>query len=93
MIKSLEKRKKVLLLHPQQRKTLLEIPIAGKNRKERNFQKKIRKSLRELKKLFTFAPRKTRKVHWKIGRKTEKGSEKKSFKIFRVLLAGNKKNF
>lgn len=32
--------------------------------------------------LFTFAPRKTGKVHWEIGREIEKKGRKKSFKNF-----------
>ena len=32
--------------------------------------------------LFTFAPRKTRKVHWDIGREIEKKEAKKKFQFF-----------
>ncbi|MBL0736710.1 hypothetical protein JI750_07435, partial [Flavobacterium sp. GN10] len=52
--------------------------IEGRNSQK----KKIKKSLREKKKLFTFAPRKTRKVPWQTGKKNEKMRRKKSFKNF-----------
>jgi len=46
------------------------------------FEKKIGKSLREKKKLFTFAPRKTRKLIERLEGKVEKLKRQESFKIF-----------
>ncbi|QLC65810.1 hypothetical protein LPB248_13805 [Flavobacterium sp. LPB0248] len=50
--KVLEKRKKVLLLHPQQRKALFEILAGRKDLKERNFQKKRFGKACEIRKCF-----------------------------------------
>ncbi|WP_281631418.1 hypothetical protein [Flavobacterium luteolum] len=51
-IKVLEKRKKVLLLHPQQRKALFEILAGKKDLRERNFQKKRSGKACEIRKCF-----------------------------------------
>ena len=94
MEKSLDNRKKALLLHPQRRKTLLDIPAALSDFQERNFRKKkIKKSLREKKKLFIFAPRKTRKLLERLAEKRKDEAKKKASKIFQVFLAREKKKF
>jgi len=90
----LQKRKKVLLLHPQQRNALRNSDKKEESKGKKLQKKKIRKSLRELKKLFTFAPRKTRKVHWKIGRKIgEKEAKKKLQNFFKFFLRETKRSF
>lgn len=63
------KRKKGLLLHPQQRQRSFKNWQAI-DTKEKKFSKiKIKKSLWEIKELFTFAPRKTREVPWEIDKR------------------------
>ncbi|RYJ36382.1 hypothetical protein NU08_4592 [Flavobacterium anhuiense] len=49
--------------------------------------------MREKKKLFTFAPRKTGKLIERLEEKVEKLKRKKASEIFQVFLARNRKKF
>jgi len=72
--------KKVLLLHPQQRRRSSKYWQEMRIRRKEIFKKKIRKSLRDLKMLSIFAPRKTGKFIEGLGGKLEKTGLKKSQK-------------
>ncbi len=59
----------------------------------KKIEKNSLKKLENLNKGSTFAPATAKNVPKNTERKTEEMRRKKSFKIFQVLLAGNKKNF
>ena len=81
------KRKKGLLLHPQQRQRSFKYWQAIDTKEEKFSKKNIKKSLWEIKMLLTFAPRKIRKVPWKIDKKMRfKWKWKFSKKKFQIFL-------
>ena len=93
MKKVLFKRKKGLLLHPQQRQRSFKYWQAIDTKEEKFSKKNIKKSLWEIKMLLTFAPRKTRKVPWKIDKKMRFKMEIKIFKKSFKFSCQLKKNY
>ncbi|UWY28768.1 hypothetical protein N4T20_02335 [Flavobacterium sp. TR2] len=79
----MEKRKKALLLHPQRRKMLLEIPAASEDQRKEIFEKKrLEKACGKRKSFLHLHPEKRGKSIERSGGKLEKGGEKKASKIF-----------
>ncbi|WP_204251637.1 hypothetical protein, partial [Flavobacterium ginsenosidimutans] len=83
-----------LLLHPQQRKALIEILAGKKNRRERNFLKKDSEKLAEFEKSFYICtPQNGESSLTDWEKKTKKWDEKKVSIFFRFFLQETKRIF